>query len=530
MTQGRAVVGREAERLAIDHWLAGPRPSALLLAGEAGIGFHDALAAPRRTALAAACGRIIADREQPPGTDLIGLAVADLLRALDRRVLLAIDDLQWMDEPNAPGARVCPAPPARSAGGPDRDLAYRPHDAPDRLDLVFDQRERIDVGPLSVTALGRLIRDRLGAVHSRPLLMRIHEACGGNAFLALEISRSLLGRSTEPAPGEPFPVPPDTGALVRDHLAALSGQARRCVLLVAMSPNPRLDVIQRILGAEGATAIEEAWAKGILYADGDRLVAQHPLFTSIAHADASPVQRRALRKALAEHTEDVVERAVHLCAMPALSKSDTSALAEAGALAMARGAPGVAATLLERAGLLVEAAEAAVAAGDPEKAESYLGTLLERTPSGKTRAIALLALGEMVYVQRPNDALPLLVEALAHTEGDPALEALAHSHIAAMADMDPTVGHRSAERAAVILEPLQPPPDPEHLACALLGRAFHRLLRGEPPSNADIDRALRCSPMTCRWRKKCSRPGSKSPRAGFLCLGRWRWHGAGAAC
>jgi len=124
------------------------------------------------------------------------------------------------------------------------------------------------------------------------------------------------------------------------------------------------------------------------------------------------MQREMLRQALADHAEDVVERAVHLCALSA--PPDPAILSEAGLLAMARGAPGVAASLFERAGLLLRAAEASVAAGDLDRAEAHLGTLLELVPSGKERATALLALGELVYVQRPNEALPLLLEALSN--------------------------------------------------------------------------------------------------------------------
>src|SRR4029450_13314291 len=91
----------------------------------------------------------------------------------------------------------------------------------------------------------------------------------------------------------------------------------------------------------------------------------------------------------------------------------------------------------------------------------------------------------------PAEALPLLVSALDHTEGDPLMEATAHSYIAGMADMDPAQTKRSAERAAEILERPDVHPDPEHLACALLERAFHCLLRGEPAAADDLDRGLR---------------------------------------
>ena len=66
-----------------------------------------------------------------------------------------------------------------------------------------------------------------------------------------------------------------------------------------------------------------------------------------------------------------------------------------------------------------------------------------------------------------------------------------HSAIASMADMDPATGHRSALAAVEILERPGVTPDPDHLACALLDRAFHWLLRGERVASDDIDRGIR---------------------------------------
>ena len=71
------------------------------------------------------------------------------------------------------------------------------------------------------------------------------------------------------------------------------------------------------------------------------------------------------------------------------------------------------------------------------------------------------------------------------------MEATVHSYIAGMADMDPAQANRSAELAAQILDRPDVHPDPEHLACALLERAFHCLLRGEPAAADDLDRGLR---------------------------------------
>jgi DNA-binding CsgD family transcriptional regulator len=339
--------------------------------------------------------------------------------------------------------------------------------------------------------------------HARPLLVRLHDACSGSPFLALEISRSLLARGIDPALGEPFPIPAEAGPLVHDHLARLSRDARRSVVIVAMSADPTLELVEAVLGDEGGRSVDEACEAGVLVAEGTHLRPSHPLFVSTAYADAPPGERRALRRALAEVAEDPVERAIHLAA--AAQGRDAmvaDALVAAGRTASGRGAPGIAADLFERAAnaatepdsrcaAFVAAADAAVAAGDPGRAATFLETVLDEIPVGRRRAEALLALGEVVYVERPNDALPLLVEALDHTAGDVKLEALVHSHIAGMADMDLDTAHRSALAAVEILERPGIDPDPDHLACALIDRAFHWLLRCERVATDDIELGMR---------------------------------------
>ena len=177
------------------------------------------------------------------------------------------------------------------------------------------------------------------------------------------------------------------------------------------------------------------------------------------------------------------------------------ALADAGRTASDRGAPAIAADLLERSAhhsvgveqqsiALIAAADAAVAAGDPDRAAIDLRAVLDAVPHGRRRAEALLALGEIAYVEDPNEALVLLVSALDHTDGDPLLEALVHSHIAGMADMDPEAAQRSALAAVDILERPGLEPAQDHLACALLDRAFHWLLACEKVATDDIDRGL----------------------------------------
>jgi len=545
------IIGRDAERDSIEALLGRPRPMALVIEGEAGIGkttlwsFAQASAAAhgdrvlawrassaerelafgalmglldldlgtalkavppaRRRALGQALGRIDG-AGQAPEPSLVGLAVLDLLRilAVETPLIVALDDAQWCD-PASSAALAFAARRLRSEPIAIL-LAVRtgaPESGPSEISAAFpeDRHERIRVGPLTIGALGRLIHERNGVAHPRPLLVRIHEASAGNPFVGLEMSRSLIRRGVEPAPGEPFPVSPEAGPLVRDHLAILSEPARTALLLVAMSSQPTVGLLERILGADATAAVDEACRNGVLVADGELLRAAHPLYASTAYADTPPGERRAARRALATAIEDPLERAIHHAA--AVDRPDPAIALEleaAARISLQRGAPGVAADLFARAAgfadeaaaqpLLIEASDARLRAGDASGAAEVLRQVLTQILRGRHRAWVLLALGEIVYLESPPDAFPLLVEALDHTEGDPLLEATAHIYVAVMGDAEPGAGERSVLAAVEILERPGVDPDADLLACALLERAYQWLLRGERLAIDDIDRAV----------------------------------------
>ena len=85
--------------------------------------------------------------------------------------------------------------------------------------------ERVEIGPLSVGAVHRLLSDRLGRSFARQTLLRIHERSGGNPFFALEIARALDG---DVDPLEPLPVPQTLEGLVRVRLTGLPPSDARC--------------------------------------------------------------------------------------------------------------------------------------------------------------------------------------------------------------------------------------------------------------------------------------------------------------
>lgn len=543
------IIGRDPEREVIEALLDRPRPSALVLDGEAGIGkttlwlFAQRAAAvrgdqvfawrasqaerelafgglmglleadldlllalippARGRALARALGRTD-DGDEAPEPSLVGLAMLDVLRGASSRtpLMVALDDAQWCD----PASAAAIAFAARRLQSEPVAFVFAVRTAtPDPVAsevvaaIPENRRERLSLGPLSIGALGRLIRERSGVVHPRPLLVRIHEASRGNPFVALEMSRSLMRHGAEPAAGEPFPVSPEVGPLVRDRLAGLSPSARTVLLVVAMASQPTVGLVRRILGSDAEAAIDEACQQEVVAAAGDRLRAAHPMYASIAYADARPGERRAARRALAEATDDPLERAIHRAAT--LDRPDAAMAREmeaAARISLQRGAPGVAADLFERAAgmvdppgaasLRMEAASARLSAGDATGASELLRQTLVSVPRGPQRARVLLALSEIAYLESPADALAPLFEALEHATGDAELTATVHISIAVLSDADPGAGLASAMAAVEMLEGAGVD-NAALLAAALLERAFHWLVRGERLALDDIDRA-----------------------------------------
>ena len=119
-------------------------------------------------------------------------AVFDRLAA-DSPVLIAIDDLQWLDRSSKDvlafaarrfkgGSGCCVTERSDAEGG--NSVTWLHLSRPDRI-------ERVRVGPLSMGGLHMLISSRLGRSFPRPTMVRIAEISGGNPFFALELARAI---------------------------------------------------------------------------------------------------------------------------------------------------------------------------------------------------------------------------------------------------------------------------------------------------------------------------------------------------
>ena len=398
-SQAEAVVGRERELDSLERFLdaVAKHPAGLHLGGDAGIGkttlwkcvvagarersFHvlvsrpvesetqlafsalgdlledvggeplSGLPEPQRRALEVALLRREAEGPAPhPRAVSLGLLGVVRSLARSRPVVVAVDDVQWLDRPSATALEFVSR---RLDEEPIGLLVAQRGDAQgDRLldlerALPEGRVERLPVGPLDVDALDRLLRARLDAQFNRPALIQLHAASGGNPFFALEIARSVLQRDVPLTPGRPLPVPDNLRTLVSERLAGLSPSARDVALVVSVLLRATVELIELTAGGQGSfTGLEEAVDAGVLEVDGDRARFAHPLLASVLYANATATERRRLHARLATVLDDPEERAGHL----ALSVQGTDAavaaeLAEAAQSARARGAPDAAATL-----------------------------------------------------------------------------------------------------------------------------------------------------------------------------------------
>jgi AAA ATPase domain len=222
-----------------------------VLADLVGAAFDEtaaALPAPQERALAAVLLREATD--EPVDARTTAAALLSVLTALaaEQPVLVAVDDVQWLDAASsrALGFAVRRLPPRlgllltrRGEGGIEDPLGLGGT-------LPEDRVHRLVPGPLSLAALHHLIRSRRGTSIPRPLLARLAGASGGNPLFALE-ARALEREAGERAPSDPLPVPKNLQELVAGRMRSLSPPARETVLIAATLSRPTVTGVAQML-------------------------------------------------------------------------------------------------------------------------------------------------------------------------------------------------------------------------------------------------------------------------------------------
>jgi hypothetical protein len=330
-------------------------------------------------------------------------------------LLIAVDDVQWLD---AASASVLAFALRRLAAAPAAVLVARrgsgKEAAPLGLDRAFpsERLRRLRLGPLSVGATHRLLRERLGVSFPRPTLVKLHETAGGNPFYALELARALPQSHEAGVAGKRrLSVPRSLTELVLARLGALSGEVREVLEPVALLGAPTVSIVEAA-SSDRATArgrLRRAEAAGILELDGERVRFSHPLLAAHVEAELDPRRRRSLHRRLAELVGDAEQRARHLAlGANAPSARVADELESASAIAALRGASVAAAELAELSISLTPgdgggevlrrrqllAADYHYTSGDVGRSRLILEPLLEQLPPGAARAEVLRRLGE----------------------------------------------------------------------------------------------------------------------------------------
>jgi DNA-binding CsgD family transcriptional regulator/tetratricopeptide (TPR) repeat protein len=336
----------------------------------------------------------------------VSAALLGTLRLLAREqvVVLAIDDAQWLD----PASRDVLAFALRRLDEEPVGLLATVRLAPETdVEAVLralpeEQVTRMRLEPLSVASLYEIVRARFGLGLSRATLLRLHENSGGNPFYALEIARLLAARGTEPAPGEPLPVPSDLRELVEARLGELTAGSAELVLAAAALARPTVKVLARAF-SDADDALAEASSAGILDVSGDIVRFSHPLLSSVHYETAPRGSRQRIHRELASAAEDSDERVRHLAlASDEPDEAVASELEHAARRADRRGALAAAAELAElslartedwsdrRVERTLLAADFHYALGRPSYARTLLDRALERTEEANQRAELLL--------------------------------------------------------------------------------------------------------------------------------------------
>jgi DNA-binding CsgD family transcriptional regulator len=462
-----------------------------------------ALPRPQADALRAAL--LLAAPVTPPEPRLIATAFrsALLMLAMSAPVVMVIDDVQWLD------------PPSESAVG----FAIRRVES-ERVGLMCAQRtdrpgaelplelsharltaDLVPLGGLSIGALHRMLRTRLGRSFPQQTLRRIEVESGGNPFIALEIGRALVRRGDSGSDIGALPIPDTLSSLVDEHICDLPGSTRATVELVAVMPDA--PTAAYVTGGVSEAELDSAVEAGVLEQAGSRLQFAHPLLRAAVVARIPPARLRELHTLAASLTDLPEDAARHQALAAAGPSSPVAASLEAAAMAAVnRGAPRNAGELFELSAALTpgdeyadrgrrvaEAGRLLLLGGNRLAATAILERFLATAPAGSPRADVLARLGALLTDYDPPRAVALLEQALAARTADAALAADIHM---ALAEVTSRRGNPAGalEEARLAVAAADAAGQPALTAGAILSLCRMQLMDGHPVDEALLNRAL----------------------------------------
>lgn len=428
------------------------------------------------------------------------VSVVELL-AETAPVLVAIDDLQWLD----PSSRNVISFTARRLSarvgvfGTVRTDPDERGSAASWLQLPQpDGVQRVQIRPLSLGGLNAVITQRLGHSLSRPAIVRIQEVSGGNPFYALELARAMDGdvRSAD------MPLPMTLTELVRARIGSLDESVCDVLLAMACLAAPTVELVSRATGmpVEDVVAqLEDIEGKGIVGIDGHRLRFAHPLLAKGFYTDVTPARRRSMHRRLAAIVDEPELKARHL-AMAATHGDELTliSLDEAADMARSRGAPAAAAELLDLAIDLgggnperrILSAAHHFDAGEPTHARVLLQDTIERLDPGPRRAEALTLLALVASLNDSFDEAADLLERALDDVGDELAQRVAILVSLSFASVNAGRMDSAVERIEEAVAKASELGAPHALSQALGMRVMLQFMRGDGLDERSLHRAV----------------------------------------
>lgn len=345
-----------------------------------------------------------------------------------RRVLVAIDDLQWLDQSSAEPILFAAR---RLAGARVRVLLSRRPGRVSTLEKMLRPVgiEHLDLAGLSVGAISRLLADRLGLTLPRRELRQLYELSRGNPLIASELGRMLASRGAMEI-GADLPVPRVVEELFGDRIRGLADPVRDVLLATALSAGLSRAELAALVDP---LAVEDAIGAGLVVLDGQRMRPVHPLMAAAVRHQSPASRRREMHLGLAAAVGDPTLRARHLAMATLRPDAEVAALVDAAArIAAERGAGQEAEELAaqafrltardapERPQRVLYLARRHLSLGDMPRVRDLLLRELDTIPAGRLRAWAHILLGETGESEFETTHLQL---ALAEAGDDPEIRA-----------------------------------------------------------------------------------------------------------
>jgi DNA-binding CsgD family transcriptional regulator len=384
----------------------------------------DRLPAPQRDALGVAFGLRAGDA---PDRFLVGLAVLTLLAevAEEQPLLCVVDDAQWLDRASAQALVFV----ARRLLAESIALVLVTRGAGEELEGL----PKLTVEGLPDSDARALLGSVLGVPLDERVRERLVAETHGNPLALLELPRGLT--PAELAGGFGLPDAPGLSGRIEDsfrrRLGALPAETQRLLLVAAADPVGDPVLVWRAAGRLGIGVQAAADTDGLLTI-GARVTFRHPLVRSAVYRAASPEDRQAAHRTLADATDPAADpdrRAWHLAhATPGFDEDVASELERSAGRAQARGGLAAAAAFLERATALTpqpppRARRALAAAQAKHRAGAYdaalrLVAIAESGPLNELEGAQVdLLRGQISFdSSRGSEAPPLLLKAAKRLE------------------------------------------------------------------------------------------------------------------